>query len=107
MMQYHTIADELDEIKITVLKNKKGFYGPSIEFTQIKDKEYPQLTLSWDNPDFIFVTFRDFLKRYINRELLENDKKEFKGIWKILSKKVAKELLKMIIKAEKQGWYVK
>jgi hypothetical protein len=107
MMQYHTIANDDDEIKISVGVDEKGkYYMPYIIFEEIKDIQFPDLSLVWDNEDFIFGEFKAFLHRWKHRTLLPEDTTEFEEIWDILDEETVEELIEMLELALKQKWYI-
>lgn len=107
MYQYRAICADNIEIELVGLIDKTTgkIDMPWIEFKTIKDKEYPDQDLSWDNPDFIFVKFYKFLKRWQKKELKKKDHKKYEDVWEILNEKVVEELILMIELALEQGWY--
>ena len=76
-----------------------------IEFNSLKDPEYPNQNVMWDNDNFIFTKFYKFLFRYKNNKLKDKDKKKYKEIYSILNQDVVSELIEMLEFAKKKEWY--
>lgn len=108
MLRYNTMATDSDEIKLTVgIDNKDKFYMPCIEFTNVMDKEHKDQFIMWDNEDFIWGEFYEFLQRFSKNELRSEDKFEYADIWSELNLDVVKQLLEILDKAKQLGWYEK
>jgi len=107
MFESRAIHDKNDEFELCGLISEKtgNVIMPWIEFLTIKNKEYPDQNLCWDNDDYIFGKFYKFLKRWKRKELKKKDKKEFEDIWHILNDQTVEELIEMIEYALKKGWY--
>ncbi len=105
-MEYHIISDIGNEdFKLNIGVDDRGnFFMPSLTFEGIKD-EYG--SIYWDNEDYIFGEFYEFLKRYIHRTLKETDVQEFVSIWEIMDQDNAETLLTMLDRALEKGWYIK
>lgn len=78
---------------------------PWIEFMDIKNSEYTDQHVSWDNDDFIFTKFYRFLIRYKCNKLKDKDKKKYDDVWLILNQDVVSELIDMLDYAMEKGWY--
>ena len=100
MYRYNTIASDAGEVELVKMHSSIW-----IDFTKVMDKEYPTLTLVWDNEDFIFGKFYRFLKRWNNNQLKKKDKEEFEDIWDILTDDLVEEMLAMLDLAITEGWY--
>lgn len=114
IMEYHTLATDADDIKLSVLKDTETgkYFMPSLEFINVKDREYPDQTLFWDNEDYIFGPFKEFLKHCKKRQskgkhIKHRYYEEYQDIWHILTPENVNQLWDMIELAEKYGWYVK
>lgn len=107
MFESRAIHDNNSLFELACLINKKTNKPdmPWIEFKTIKNKEYPNQDLCWDNDYYIFVKFYKFLKRWMRKEIRKRDKKEFEDIWHVLNDKRVEELILMIELALEQGWY--
>lgn len=107
MFRYDTIANDSDDIQLSalvILKTGKREMS-SIEFKQLRNKNFPDLTLLWDNDSFIFGKFYKFLKRWKEGRLKKKDKEKFADIWSILDDDVVNELIEMIEYALEEKWY--
>lgn len=108
MYKYNTIASENDLAKLECFLNKEGLPDKEwvwLEFLQLKSKEYPEQTLSWDNPGWIFGKFYKFLNRWKNRDLKKKDKETFSDIYSILTDDTVEELLEMLEEAKRLNWH--
>jgi hypothetical protein len=76
-----------------------------IEFNSLKDQDYPNQDVVWDNDEFIFGKFYKFLKRWDENRLKKKDEKIFKDIWPILTDVVVSELIEMLEFALEKKWY--
>lgn len=76
-----------------------------LEFTEIKDKTYPDQNMVWDNSDYLFVTFYKFLNAYLNRSLTPQDKEEFEDIYDYLDDNKCNDLLELLNTAKNLNWY--
>lgn len=100
IMENIEISDVDRDFVLSVgVDDKNGYFMPSLTFNKGMNDIY------WDNEDYIFVRFRQFLKRWKDRELISDDKKEFKEIWDLLNKDSVDDLIEMIEQALKRGWY--
>jgi len=104
MMQYHILATDEDDIQLSVMLGKKGYYMPSLlfkkEFLDIPNDIY------WDNEHYLFQTFYPFLIRYKAKMLFQEDKDEFKEITHLLEDgNTIDQLIEMFETAIKQKWY--
>ncbi len=75
-----------------------------IEFTELKAKGYPDQTLSWDNPSYIFGIFLTFLENYINKSLTPQNKEEFEDIYDYLDDDKVEDLLELLNTAKTLNW---
>lgn len=107
MFRYSTIANEDDTIKISVLENSEGKTPMlGIEFTEIiPNKDYPWVTLYWDEEDWIFSKFRNSINRYALGKAKDKDRKRLKEIESLLTLETAQEILEMLNEALRLGWY--
>lgn len=105
MNHAETIENNKGDVKLVRLIYNDHYSEAWIEFSSLKDKEYPDQTLSWDNDDFIFGKFYKFLKRWDNRKLKKKDEENFKDVWLILNDDVVYELIEMIEFALEKEWY--
>lgn len=107
MFRYDTLSTDDGEVQIQGLKDEQGNIDKQfvwIEFKDIMTKEYPDQTLVWDYSPYIFKELYEFLQRYVKRELLEGDKKEFEEIYEYLDEDRAQEILELIEEAKKLNW---
>lgn len=107
MFQYHTISNEEGTIELTALFNDGKYSISSIVFKKLKNKEFPDQELFWDNDDFIFGKFRRFLRRWQRGRLKKKDQKKFEEIWNILDDETVDEILLMLETAFNLKWYGK
>jgi hypothetical protein len=81
----------------------KGTYSmPCLEFRRVVRGN--GLPTFWDNREYIFQNFKQFLIRYKERMLLPSDKEEFEEIWQILNDEEVEVLLELIDAGEKLEW---
>jgi hypothetical protein len=76
-----------------------------IEFNSLKDPEYPNQNVMWDNDNFIFTKFYKFLFRYKDNKLKKKDEKKYSDVWPILNQYTVGELIKMLEYAKEREWY--
>lgn len=107
MFESRTIHDRYDMFELTCLVDTKTnrCEMPWIEFKTIKNKEYSDQNLVWDNDNYVFSKFYKFLKRWRKKEIKKKDRKEFEDIWYVLNDKRVEELIEMIEYALEKGWY--
>lgn len=108
MYKYNTIATEDDFALIQGLVDKENKIIKDwiwIEF-KVKDKEYPDQNIVWDNPYWIFGEFYQFLLGWVNKDLRKEDKETFADIWEHLTDDIVGELLEIVEEAKKE-WYEK
>ena len=107
MFKYDRISSENGEAILEGYKGKGDIVKPdwvTIEFPELRHEEYPDQTLMWDNPSFIFGKFRKFLSRWQRKELKKKDKENFSDIWGILTDEVVMDFVEMLEEAERLGW---
>lgn len=99
LMVYHVIADRTDEIQLSVMENDEGeLTFPSISFKEKNKKE-----IYWDNPLWIFNTFRASLLNFLNRSMGPEDWKNLSD-FSFISEEYARDLLEMLEEGVKRGW---
>jgi len=76
-----------------------------IEFNSLKNPEYPNQNVMWDNDNFIFTKFYKFLKRLKKGELKKKDREKFNDVWLILTDNTVRELIEMLEFALEKQWY--
>jgi hypothetical protein len=109
MFQTTTIHDVNGTIKLSCFMENgeidKDFVW--LEFEELKDDEYPQFSLEWDNPEYLFNEFYQFLHRWKDRICKYEDQLEFKEVWNYFEEDedIVPELIEMFDVALKQGWY--
>ena len=105
MYQKNSIINDEGNIELFSLWDKinEKWFMTALDFKDIKDRDYPETNLIWDNDNFIFNEFYNFLKRWENNY---EDDKIFKELWNF-TKEDVKELIEMLEEALKQGWYDK
>lgn len=107
MFRYDSICDDDDVVILSAIVDLETGKrdGIAIEFKTLKNKNYPDQTLMWDNDDYIFGKFYKFLKRWKKGELKKNDPKKFNDIWGLLTYPRVEELINMLEYAIKEKWY--
>ena len=110
MFQTTTIYSNYEgEVELCCFYERDRFDGSFawMEFKEIKDDKYSDQNLVWDNPDYLFNNFYEFLHRWNKRECLPADKVEFSDIWNYLEETegMVEELIEMLELALEQGWY--
>lgn len=98
LLKYTTIATIYDEYKLVA-----NFYlDEVIPFAvYLEGSSYYA-----DNEDWIFVTFYQFIQRYLNRTMTESDTIEFMEELAFLNEDLAKDLKDIIEEGIKLGWNV-
>ena len=78
-----------------------------IEFSEIKDKKYPDQDLEWDNPAFLFENFYPFLLKWKEKTTSPTDRIIHEEVLEYLEsdESVVTELIEMFEEAIKQKWY--
>lgn len=83
-----------------------------LEFKEIKDEEFPDQQLIWDNSSYLFETFYPFLLRKLNHKLKKEDYIEFADILSYLNEGNVKEstskttdLIELLETAKQLNWY--
>ena len=109
MVQWTTIANYDESIELSALCNENGAMEDSIwiTFNEINDGKYPNMKLTWDNPDFIFKKFYKFLLRWENKSLKDKDYINYTDIWIILTDERVEEIINILDSAIEQGWYIR
>lgn len=76
------------------------------EFSKIEAgyKDRPDITLVWDNSDYLINTFYPILQRFVSRTLTEEDKEEMKEVYTSLEND-AEEILEIFEKAKELNWF--
>lgn len=98
IMIYHTIANNDDDIKLSIMEGNKGLYASSIEFKLEGEHE-----IFWDNPDFIFGTLLESLKRFRDRKMTNADEIILENLtW--LNEDYCLDIIEIIEKGIELGW---
>jgi len=104
MIQYHVLATDENDIQLSIMLNKKGYYMPSLLFKQ-EFLDIPK-DIYWDNENFLFKTFYLFLTRYKNKTLFNKDRETFQEIIHLLEDgDTIDQLIEIFETAIKQKWY--
>ena len=76
------------------------------EFSEIEAgiKDRPDITLVWDNSDYLINTFYPILQRFVSRTLTKEDKEEILDVYNILEND-AEEILEIFEKAIELKWF--
>jgi len=76
------------------------------EFSEIEAgiKDRPDITLVWDNSDYLINTFYPILQRFVSRTLTKEDKEEMKEVYTSLEND-AEEILEIFEKAKELNWF--
>jgi len=98
---YMTVADANGTVEMTAGYDpvKKEYFMPSLNFKE----DHPLGPDWWDAENYIFETFWSFLKRWDERMLTEEDKKEFPK-WAELNDENVLDLLDIFSVAVEFGW---
>jgi len=107
MFKIDRIYSENAEVILDGYKGQGDVVKPdwvTIEFPEIMNKEYPEQTLMWDNPRFIFGKFYKFLYRWEEGRLKKKDKETFSDIWHILTDELVEDVIEMLEEAICLGW---
>lgn len=107
MFKYDRISSENGEVILEGYKSKGDVVDPkwvTIEFTEVMNKEYPTLTLCWDNPEWIFGKFYKFLYRCDEGRNKKKDRENFSDIWDILTTELVKDMIEMLEEAKRLNW---
>lgn len=102
------LATDSDRFHLSCLcdkKNKPDKQFIWLEFTKIKDKEYPNQLLTWDNPSYLFKTFYTYLEHRLIFKVTKKEIEEFKDISDYLDVESTSELLGLLNTAIKLKWY--
>ena len=106
MFQTITIHNEEDTIKLSCLFMNDKCSDVSLEWCELKDKDFPEFNVFWDNSEFLFNEFYQFLIKYKNDELTyEELLTSYPEIITEIDDDVVGELIEMFNEAIKQGWY--
>ena len=107
MFQTTTLHTTAGEIELSCFIDKGEHELTWIEFHSLKDEDYPDQDLVWDNEDFLFDDFYQFLHRWKNRVCSSEDHSNFKDIWNYFegNEDLIDELIEMFDEALKQKWY--
>jgi hypothetical protein len=110
MVQHTRIESDDASIELCILTDRNGNWSHDmiwITFNELNDENYPDMKLSWDNSDFIFIKFYKFLHRWKNKTLKRKDRANYDDIWIILTDERVEEIIDMIDSAINQGWYIR
>ena len=99
------IENDKGDIRLVRLILNDRYSETWIEFNGLKDPDYPDQYINWDNDDFIFGKFYKFLKRLKKGELKKKDRENFNDVWIILTDDTVRELIEMIQFALEKEWY--
>ena len=104
MFQTKTIHSDDGAVRLSCFDDNTD---ASLEFTEIKDKAYPDCNLYWDNPVFLFENFYPFLLKWKERTISPTDRIIHEEVLEYLEsdESVVTELIEMFEEAIKQGWY--
>jgi hypothetical protein len=109
MNHAETIENDKGDIKLVRIiydhRKSEPWTEAWIEFNSLKDQDYPNQDVVWDNDEFIFGKFYKFLIRYKCNKLKKNDKKKYDDVWSILNQDVVSELIDMLEFALEKKWY--
>jgi hypothetical protein len=105
MNHAETIENDKGDIKLVRIIYDHRKSEAWIEFNSLKDQDYPNQDIIWDNDDFIFGKFYKFLIRYKCNKLKDKDEKKYKEVLSILNQDVVSELIEMIEFALEKEWY--
>jgi hypothetical protein len=95
IMVYHTIANQDDTIKLSIMENEKELYMPSLEFVEFD--EY------WDNPKYLFGELYESIDNYVNKTVGFEHLGELKDLdW--LNEEIARDILEILEEGIKRGW---
>ena len=75
-----------------------------LTFEELDDKEYPNQKMVWDNPDYIFGEFCDYLERKIEFKLTKEQIEEFNDVHEYLTRDLCIELLELLQTAKQLNW---
>lgn len=76
-----------------------------LEFTELKDNNYPEQTLSWDNPSYLWNKLYHYLENKLTFKLTEEQLKEFKDVDEYMNIDNCLDLLELLNKAKTLNWY--
>ena len=109
MTQHITISNDDESIELCILCKKDKLFSDFvwITFNKLTDKNYQNMKLTWDNPDFIFKKFYKFLLRWKNKSLKNKDYINYTDIWQILNDEKVEEIINILDSAIEQGWYIR
>lgn len=105
MNHAETIENDKGDIKLVRLVYSDHNSEAWIEFNSLKNQDYPNQDIIWDNDDFIFGKFYKFLIRYKCNKLKDKDEKKYKEVLSILNQDVVSELIDMLELALEKEWY--
>ena len=98
---YHVIANNSDEIQLSVSEDEKGLYMPSFE---VKFREDDKSVFYVDSVDWIFGEFRVALLNYKNRVMREEDEKIIdEEDW--INEEYADDILEILNKGIELKWH--
>lgn len=76
-----------------------------LEFTKLKNENYPEQNLVWDNPDYLKEELYEYLKCYLANTVTKAQKKEFEDISDYMNKEKAEDLLELLEIAKDLNWF--
>ena len=76
-----------------------------LEFNGLKNKEYPEQNIIWDNPKYLIYKFYPFLINYLNDKITTEEYVEFSFILPYLDKDKVEDLIELFETAKQLDWF--
>jgi hypothetical protein len=76
-----------------------------LEFTELRDENYPNQTLSWDNSSYLWNELTQYLENKVKFTLTEKQLEEFKDIHEYMNLDNCFDLLELLSTAKQLNWH--
>lgn len=103
------LATTSDRFHLGCLINKKDMTTVDkqfvwLEFTEIKNKEYPEQNETWDNPEFLFNQLYTYLENKLTFKVTKEELELFEDIHEYLDAEKCSDLLELLNTAINLNW---